>query len=198
MTRTPITRIRKRMRPALAAGLTGLLITVVLGAGCGDDPTKVPDTPVIQSVDETIVSPGDTITITGKLFGASTGENRVTFNNSLGRANPITATTTRLVVIVPANAASGPMTVTVDGLSSEPVLMEVLRSVGEVWVIGGVNLNYSFKVPDPTGTSRYLIIPHSATSKAMTTTYSLEPGATSVYPSSKRSAAARGGGTETI
>ncbi len=198
MTRTTITRMRKWTRLARAAGLTGLLIAAVLGAGCGDDPTKVPDPPTIQSVDETVVSPGDTITITGKLFGASTGENRVTFNNSLGRAYPITATTTELVVIVPANAASGPMTVTVDGLSSEPVLMEVLRSVGEVWVIGGVNLNYSFKVPDPTGTSRYLIIPHSATSKAMTTTYSLDPGATSVYPSSKPTAAARGGGTENI
>jgi hypothetical protein len=173
----------------------------VLIAGCGDDndnPVDVPELPVIGSVDRTVVAPGDTITITGQRFIASTGDNRVTFNNSLGRSYPISATTSRLEVVVPSNAASGGMTVTSDGLTSEPVSIEVIHSVGEVWVVGGISLNYTIKLPDPTGLAQYLIIPHSATPTALTAGYSLEPAGTSVYPAPRANAAGRTGGTETI
>jgi hypothetical protein len=200
MTRSMIMSPKKRQGPFRAVRPAGLiLMAAFLAAGCGDEPTNVPEPPIIHSVDKSVVSPGDTITITGEKFATSTTGNRVTFNNSLGRAYPFSATARVLEVVVSANAATGPMTVSAeDGPASEPVQIEVLRDVGEVWVIGGVNLNYSFKVPDPTGLSRYLIIPFSATSKALTWSYTLEPVASSTYLSLKSKQVAGRGGTEYI
>ncbi|NIM20318.1 MAG: hypothetical protein GTO51_08820 [Candidatus Latescibacteria bacterium] len=157
----------------------------IVGCGGDDSPSEPPEVnpPVIQSVSKAVVSPGDTITINGQQFATPASQNRVTFNNPLAVVIPFFASTTSMSAVVPEDAATGPMTVTSKGVKSDPTTVEVTRGIGDVWVIAGASMPYSFKLPDPTGTARYLIVPHSATTVPLTFWYSVSPGTTSVYPS---------------
>lgn len=159
----------------------------VLSIGaCGDDPVAPQvDPPIIGSVDRTVVAPGDTILITGEKFATPAGNNRVTFNNTLGIAVPYYAAASSLRVVVPGNAATGGMTVTSNGVKSDPVTMEVLRDVGDVWVMAGTGPPYTFKLPNPTGTARYLVVPFSATTTSVSSYYSVTAGESPVYPDRK-------------
>ncbi len=176
------------------------IIVVLFGACFGDDPEGpvLRDPPVIHSVDTTVVAPGDTLTITGKKFATPTSANRVTFNNQLGVAVPYSATTTSMSVVVPQYAATGPMTVTSEGVKSDPVTIEVVRNVGDVWVTAWTGLNYTLKLPDPTGTSRYLVVPHSATSVRADFLYIITPGTSSAYPTSRKGITLLASGAESF
>ncbi|MFH1756053.1 MAG: IPT/TIG domain-containing protein [Candidatus Latescibacterota bacterium] len=177
------------------------LLALSLGA-CGDDTPSDPGgqttPPSIQSVDTTVVSPGDTLTIGGDNFATPASSNRVTFNNSLAVAVPYSASATSMSVVVPANAATGSMTVTSSGLISEPVLMEVVRGVGDVWTMSGTGLPYTFKLPNPGGAARYLVAPYSATITSGTFGYAVTPGESSVYPLQRDAFSRADRGTETF
>jgi hypothetical protein len=89
----------------------------------------VPVVPVIASVSPANAGPGATVTIQGDKFGASTGD---TFSVSFGGA---TATQPRrkddhsIEVAVPTGATTGDLTVTLDGIPSQPKPFTVLKAV---------------------------------------------------------------------
>lgn len=155
-----------------------------LAQGCGgDDPVIVePDPIVIAQVSETTVGPGDTLVITGEGFSATAASNTVVFNNSLGTAAPFAATATRIDVIVPQNAAGGPMWIEAGGARSNSVEMGIVHGVGDVWTMGSANSSYTFKVPVQSGTERYLIIPHSASQQPASFSYQVSPAAAAQIP----------------
>jgi hypothetical protein len=66
---------------------------------------------------------GTLVTIAGTNFGATQGSNTVTFNGIPG--NPQSWSSTQIVVPVPAGATTGPVIVTVGGLTSNSVLFTV-------------------------------------------------------------------------
>lgn len=156
-----------------------LLLAIATGVmGCGgDDPVIVedPDPVLITQVSAQTVAPGDTVTISGENFGATPAANLVVFNNRLGSAAPLTASVNRLDVVVPQNAASGPMWVETGGVRSNGVELTVTRGIGAVWTVGGSGDSYSFTIPVQSGTERYLIVPCSASQQSASFSYQVAP-----------------------
>jgi len=80
-------------------------------------PTEPIPAPVISSLDPTHGPPGTSVTITGQHFGASQDSSTVTFNGV-----PATAITswsdTEIKAVVPQNATTGPVAITVNGQAS--------------------------------------------------------------------------------
>jgi len=162
---------------AVAGGVLGL-------SSCGSDesPTDVEvKTPKITSLSDTVLTPGDTLVIDGTNFATPASSNTVIFNNTLAASSPISATSVRLRTVVPANSASGAMRVVSKGVASNSVAVEIERGVGDVWVMGGSS-SYTFKVPIPTGSEQYLIVPESATSSGSSFSFQVTPENTTVYP----------------
>jgi hypothetical protein len=154
--------------------------------GCSsEDPPAAPapgPAPVISSVSASVVQPGDVLTIAGANFDAVPERNRVVFNNELAKAIPDAVTQDTIVVTVPDYAVSGGMRVITSGQSSGSVTMEVQRTVGDVWVAGGSNI-FSFKLPAPSGSEEYLMVPYSAAvGSPAEHPYTIAPDTTSVYP----------------
>lgn len=186
-----ISRKRARTRRIRFCGVALLLfVSVVITAGmtaCGDDPTGPPPVPTVTSISATVIDPGDTVVVRGKNFKTAPKENTVRFNNPFDAAVPIAATTTSLTVIVPENAASGPVSVTV---TDQPVAgvgpeVEVTRGVGDVWVFGGTNSSYVVELPFPVPNAEYLLIPFSANAGSPYTavhSYTIKPGAAAYSP----------------
>jgi hypothetical protein len=176
---------------SIAAGAACLL---AVGGGCGggDNPVETVKTvpAVIDAVSTTTVAPGDTVIITGHDFGSTAASNRVVFNNNLGAAIPYLVAAERLELVVPQNAATGPMWIEKDGTRSNEIAMEVVRSVGDVWVVGSTSTSFTFKLPAATGTEQYLIIPHSASQQASEFDYHVTPGDAAQYPAPRRAPAA--------
>lgn len=83
------------------------------GGGGGDD---TPITPTITDVSPTSGSSGTEVTITGTNFSTTPTDNAVAFNGTA--ATVVSATSTQIVVTVPAGATSGALTVTVGGLTA--------------------------------------------------------------------------------
>lgn len=166
---------------------------LLLGYGCGgNDPVIVnPDPIVIGQVSKTTAEPGDTIVITGENFSATAAANKVVFNNILGSAAPFAATATRIDVIVPHNAAGGPMWVEAGGVKSNAISMGIVHGVGDVWTIGSAGSSYSFKVPVQSGTERYLIIPFSASQQPSFFSYNISPATATQIPVARPAAPAK-------
>ncbi len=142
-------------------------IAVVLFAvvSCEDKPTE-PETltPIVTSYSDSSVAPGDTILVRGSLFSPTTSLNRVDFANPLARVVPISGSENSLTVVVPANAASGQVRVSIPGETGwgKGPLMEVPRVVGEGWLYGGTGAGYPLSLPFPATGSEYLVIPYAA------------------------------------
>lgn len=148
------------------------------------DPGPPPPTPVLVSLSDSVVVPGDTLMIEGENFASLPANNRVVFNNLLASAVPYFASPGTLEVVVPPYANTGPMHVTSKGVNSAPKTVEVVRGIGDVWVIGG-GLNSNYRLPAPAGTERYLVIPHSASTAGIGTySYKVTPESSAVFPSS--------------
>lgn len=161
-----------------------LSVAAVAVASCSDDePTgpEPPDPPILESLSDSVLSPGDTLYLTGSKFSTPATGNRVVFNNNLASAVPFFGTAESLGVVVHRWATSGPMRVTTRGVSSAPKLVTILRGVGEPWVIGGA-AQFNFKLRADTGTEEYVLVPHSATTTAGNTGYTVRPDTTSTYP----------------
>jgi hypothetical protein len=181
----------------IAPGAVAALVTVYSCSSDdgGVDPGPPPPTPVINSISKSVLAPGDTLEIEGENFSEDTSKNRVIFNNKLASATPYFATAGSLAVEVPLWATSGPLRVTSLGVSSAPVTVDVLRGVGDVWVVGGT-IDYQFKLPAPIGNEEYVLIPYSASTAAIIDyTYSVSPESAAVYPSPPALTAAPVGGT---
>lgn len=187
----------------------GLMLAVGFVAGCDEDSTgpedpPPPSPPTVSGVDATVVAPGDTLRITGSDFldGDPAG-NTVSFNNPFGRAKAFAATTTELSVVVPQDAASGPLAVTVAGQSEAGVGpdVEVTRGVGDVWVFGGLAPDHAVSIAHALPTSEFLMIPHATNPSVPFTqehNYTMTPVGAAVVPVAPQQAAPAKAGVGTM
>jgi len=155
-----VTTAMKNRRFLFAALVPFAALWIACG---GDDSTTNPpppaDPPVVTGISETIVAPGDTLIITGSKFDANASANTITFKNPLAAAKPFQATSTELRVVVDRDATDGPVTVTTEGGAANTASIEVRRGKGDVFVFGGLGANQALALPNPTSTTRYLIVP---------------------------------------
>lgn len=155
---------RSRFKLTLSA-----LVAVLSLASCSSKnstPTQPPaNTPTVTGVSATIVSPGDTLIVTGKDFATPASANRVKFTNPLGVSTPFAGTSTSLSVIVDQDATTGPVSVTANNLTGTGPSVEVRRGIGDYFVFGGVGSNYVLSLPNPTATTKYLVVPHATNPK---------------------------------
>jgi len=146
----------------------GLAACALVAVSCqSDDPAAPPaDPPIVNSISATIVSPGDTLVISGSRFEAPASANSVRFSNSLAVKAPFAGSGTELSVVVDQDATSGPITVTSNALSAQGPALEVVREVGDVFVFAGLGASQSLALPNPTAATQYLVIPHATNSNA--------------------------------
>jgi hypothetical protein len=169
-------------------------VAAVVGAACaialsscgssnGPVQTQVlPPTPVITAVSDSLLSPGDTLVVTGKNFASAATSNRAVFNNQLAIATPFYSSGDTLKVVVPPWATAGGLYVTSRGVKSNTKVVEITRGKGDVWVIGG-SATFDFKLRSDTGGEQYLMIPYSASTGAITNyAYTVTPDTTTIYP----------------
>jgi hypothetical protein len=175
------------MRPAAFNYLRILLPAVLLSvhACASDNGTSQPPLsppPLVLSVNPTVVSPGDMITIVGENFSAVPQYNRVVFNNELAKAIPDAASAETLRVTVPDYAVSGAMYVVTSGQRSGNLTMEVQRAVGDVWVVGGAQ-DYQFTLAAPNAIEEYTLVAYSAAAGVVADyAYTVTPDTASAYP----------------
>lgn len=134
------------------------VLLVLFGLGisftaCKND--KEPD-PVlgITSISPTTAPINSTVTITGTQFGSTPASNTVTFGGN-AMAEVLTATTTQLVVRVPANVQNGSISVRTNGqtvastqqftVGARPVINKTGNiAANETWTVGNVYLIQGF------------------------------------------------------
>jgi hypothetical protein len=102
-----------------AGATTGNVVVTVGGILSNGSPFTVVVAPSIIGLSSTSGVPGNPITITGNNFGATQGTSAVLFNGVV--AAPTGWGNASIAVPVPANASTGPVTVVVDGLTSNGV-----------------------------------------------------------------------------
>lgn len=158
------TRSNMNRHPLTVVTLTGAALCALLFAACSEDngPVDPPpgDPPSVSGVSETFVSPGDTIVISGADFASPASANTVTFANPLAVVKPFGGSTTSLSVVVDKDAASGEFRVAHAGGAATGPALEVQRGIGDYFVYGGLGTGNVLKLPNPTATTQYLVIPH--------------------------------------
>lgn len=92
------------------------LAALLVFAACKKSADSGP-APITDPLNMAAAKPGDTIVIKGQNFNTVPGNNTVKFNGV--QAIVVSATTTELTVVIPANATSGAVTVTVNGVTTE-------------------------------------------------------------------------------
>ena len=110
-----------------AGATTGPVVVTVGGQASNSVTFTVLLPPTITSVSPTSGIPGQSITITGSNFGMTQGSSTVTFNGVAAAA--ISWSATGIVATVPATATTGPIVVTVAGLTSNGGTFVVLNEV---------------------------------------------------------------------
>jgi hypothetical protein len=165
----------------------------LLNVGCSDNDEEV-KTPIIASFAPSSALPGAIITITGENFSGTAVDNQVAFNGV--SADISSASSTQLVVIVPATATTGKLTVNVHGKtgtsSSDFTVLETTISgfapatgvVGTAVTITGTNFsltpsenivkfnNVVAPITEGTATQLKVSVPSEATSGKITVTVS--------------------------
>ncbi|MDE0472361.1 MAG: trypsin-like peptidase domain-containing protein [Ekhidna sp.] len=94
-----------------------ILIAVLNLTSCGKDDEKAPPAPTISDLTPQSGATGTQVTITGTNFSTTANENTVTFHDGIP-ATVTAATAAELIVIVPIGAATGKITVMVNGQSA--------------------------------------------------------------------------------
>ncbi|HEX5131245.1 MAG TPA: hypothetical protein VFX92_02030 [Candidatus Krumholzibacteria bacterium] len=153
-------RLSPRTFRVAAAACAALIISACGSDSPGEPP--LPDPPSVSGVSENVVSPGDTITITGSNFVSPASDNSVTFTNPLGVSKPFAGNSTTLSVVVDQDATTGTIKVSHAGGSANGPAVEVERGIGDFFVFGGVGSNYELALPNPTATTRYLVVPFAS------------------------------------
>lgn len=132
--------------------ITGLLLllgvsVVIISCKKDPDPTPTPTAPVttITSIDPATAPVGSTITITGTNFSTDPASNTVSIGGVT--ATIVSASATKIVVVVPAGATSGPVSVTAGGqtatsAASFTVAIAALKPVKEVKGTTFANMNW--------------------------------------------------------
>ncbi|MFQ5510733.1 MAG: IPT/TIG domain-containing protein [Candidatus Krumholzibacteriia bacterium] len=160
---------------------------LVFATSCGSEdesptgPGPTPPTPAIDAVSDSVLAPGDTLSLAGRNFSTTLASNRVVFNNDLAKAIPFFSNGDSLAVVVPRWANSGDLHVTSQGVASSPRPVEIRRGVGTPWVISG-GTGFDFKAAAPAGTEEYVLIPYSASGAVANFAYTVTPSATSTFP----------------
>lgn len=92
-----------------------VLFSLLWIAGCSDDDdgSPGPTAPTITGINPESGPVGTEVTITGTNFSTTASDNKVTFNDVAASVN--SATATQIKAVVPANATTGPVKVTVGG-----------------------------------------------------------------------------------
>ena len=141
----------KQISATVPTGATDGPITVVTTVGSADSVTNflASSRPVVTDVVPLAAAPGNIVTVYGANFsGAST----VRFNGVAATSVTLTGQGTQLSVVVPANATTGPLTVTTTGgiatnaqtfvTGTKPIVTDffpLLGAVGDAVVIHGLN-----------------------------------------------------------
>ena len=152
--------IMNRRLPTLAC-FAGAVCALMISACSKDDtvtPPPPPDPPVVGGVSETVVFPGDTLLISGSHFVSPASANTVTFTNPLGISKPFAGSATSLSVVVDQDATTGAIKVSHAGGSADGPAVTVRRNIGDFFVFGGLGSNNVLALPNPTATTRYLVI----------------------------------------
>lgn len=141
---------------ALKAGTTNIKISSSNSVGVVKTIpiTVAADSPYISTLSKIIVTPGETITITGENFSNVAAENKVTFDGVA--ANVIAASATTLTVVVPAGTISGFAEVTTNGKKGngffyiiEPIITDVTPSnadVGDIVTLTGSHFDVAHPI----------------------------------------------------
>ncbi len=108
-------------------------VMVLVGCSKDDGPNKDPEpdptpvAPTITAIDPTTGVVGTEVTITGKSFSSTAGENAVTFN---GMASTLkSASATQILAVVPQNATTGPVAITVNGKKAQGPSFTVISGI---------------------------------------------------------------------
>nr|WP_293837792.1 IPT/TIG domain-containing protein [uncultured Arsenicibacter sp.] len=115
--------------------VTGLFIAV---SACKNDSTPEPVLN-IDAISNTSAPVGTTLTITGTKFDPTPANNIVKFGTT--QATVVSATNTQLVVLVPAGAQNGPITVTVNGVTVSSTQAFSLSNRPVITVQGAITAN---------------------------------------------------------
>jgi hypothetical protein len=155
------------MRRDLATVICAMSLLFVVACSEDDSPTE-PETnpPHPTGVSATVVSPGDTLIITGSDFTTPANTNQVRFSNPLGVSTAFAGNTSEIQVVVDQDATSGAITVTNAGGSGTGPTVTVNRAIGDFFVFGGLGASNVLALPNPTATTRYLVIPHGTNASA--------------------------------
>lgn len=117
--------------PVPAGASTGNVVVTVGGVASAGVPFTVNAAPSITNLSVTTGAPGPpatSVTISGSGFGSSQGSSVVSFN---GAAAPVTSwlsSGNSITVTVPAEATTGPVTVTVNGQTSNGITFTVIST----------------------------------------------------------------------
>ncbi len=152
---------------------TFALLALACSDDDGDPVEPLPDPPSITTISSSILAPGDTLIIDGSNFTSPPETNQVRFSNPLGVSKPFAGSETHLEVIVDQDATSGPITVSHEGGSDTGPAVTVNRGVGDFFVFGGLGADDVLSLPNPNGSTRYLVIPHGTSASAQ---YELDYG----------------------
>ena len=158
-----------RLRDFWPAALAVCALLALASCSDDDDDDPVvpqPDPPVVTTISTSIVSPGDTLTINGSNFASPPQGNQVRFTNPLGVSTAFAGSDTHIDVIVDQDATSGPITVTTEGGFDEGPNVTVNRGIGDFFVFGGLGASNVLSLPNPSGATRYLVIPHGTSASA--------------------------------
>ena len=93
------------------------LSALVFLAACKKDSDSSSEPPVTEPLAQAAAKPGDTLVIKGQNFSTTLTDNVVSFNGVT--ATVVSATATELKVVIPANATSGAITITLHGNTVE-------------------------------------------------------------------------------
>lgn len=107
-----------------AGATSGPVVVTVNGQDSNGVPFTVIPPPSVTTLTPAAARVGDAVSIAGADFGAAQGTSTVRFNGTLAAVTSWSDTT--IVAPVPANATTGPLTVTVNGQTSAGVLFTVL------------------------------------------------------------------------
>ncbi len=124
-------------------------------SGSDPDPDPVPTTPTISGINPQSGPAGTEVTVTGTNFSSTASENTVTFNGIAGTV--LSASTTQLVGVVPDNASSGQVAVTVAGKTAQGPSFTILTGNAQACDNNEITENTTWEDLEPGDAIDYII-----------------------------------------